>query len=118
MSRAKLPPCAPVAAGAVHPPDLERLLPVLRSALADLLSPVWAELEHIREALQTQRKPHYTVAEVAKLTGRTPYTVRRWITDSKIKAIRISGTGPKGRLLISREELDTLIAVGMGGHVA
>jgi excisionase family DNA binding protein len=93
------------------------LLPLLQSAFEDLLRPLRTELEAIRTTLQSRRKDHYTVDEVAKLTGRTPYTVRRWISESRLKAIRISGTGPKGRLLIPRDELDTLIASGLGAKI-
>ncbi len=93
------------------------LPPSLQSVFEDALRPLKAELELIRATLQARRKDHYTVEEVAELTGRTPYTVRRWITEKRIKAIRISGTGPKGRLLVPREELDTLIAAGLGARV-
>jgi excisionase family DNA binding protein len=93
------------------------LLPALREAVEDLLRPLHAELERIRATLEARRKDHYTVEEVADLTGRTPYTVRRWISEERIKAIRISGTGPKGRLLIPREEVDAIIGSGLGAQI-
>jgi excisionase family DNA binding protein len=74
-------------------------------------------VNEVRLTLQGQRKPHYTVEEVAELSGRTPYTVRRWIAEKRIAASRISGTGPRGRLLIAREELDTLIRSGLGTDI-
>jgi len=92
--------------------------------------PPWAAklLEHVEkqqhlliqllEQLQAKRKPHLTVAEAALACGRSAYTIRRWITEDRIKAIRIEGDGPRGRLLIPREELDRLIQQGMGGSIS
>jgi excisionase family DNA binding protein len=82
-----------------------------------LLHELKGGLDEIRATLQARRKDNYTVEEVAGFTGRTPYTVRRWITEKRIKAIRIFGTGPKGRLLIPRKELDALIASGLGARI-
>src|SRR4051794_20655176 len=76
--------------GPLAPPN-NPLLPALKSVFEDLLRPLKAELEFIRATLQSRRKDHYTVEEVAHLTGRSAYTVRRWITEQRIKAIRISG---------------------------
>jgi excisionase family DNA binding protein len=104
-------------AAAQQHPELGPMLPSLKSVFEDVLRPLKAELEFIRATLQARRKDHYTVEEVARLTGRSAYTVRRWVALGRIRAIRISGTGPKGRLLIPREELDTLIAAGLGARV-
>jgi excisionase family DNA binding protein len=83
------------------------------SVLAQILSTV---LE-IRALLAGTRKPYYAVEEVARLTGRSGYTVRRWIAEHRIQATRVAGTGPKGRLLIAATELDKLIATGQGSQV-
>ncbi len=74
-------------------------------------------VEDIRDQLSKKRKENLAVEEVAELVGRTPYTVRRWISEGRIKAVRIAGCGPKGRLLIAHDQVDRLIAGGMGGDV-
>jgi hypothetical protein len=43
--------------------------------------------------------------------------VRTWIKDSKVAAIRVAGTGPKGRLLIPREELEKVVGAGLAERV-
>lgn len=76
----------------------------------DPLTRVLAELRVIRELLEQTRKPLLTVTEVARLVGRDEYTIRRWIKEHKLSATRVSGTGPKGRLLVRRDDLDRLLA--------
>ncbi len=73
--------------------------------------------QEIREILAGRTKPFHTVEEVAELTGRSDYTVRRWISENRISATRIEGTGPRGRLLVPRGELDKLIATGLGENI-
>jgi excisionase family DNA binding protein len=85
--------------------------------LALVLAEILAGVRDIRETIAGLRKDWYTVGEVSELTGRTAYTVRRWIATGRLRASRVSGTGPKGRLLIGREELQGLIAAGLGGDV-
>lgn len=67
------------------------------------------ELSAIKEDLIGKSKPYLTVKEFAREVGRAAYTVRTWIKNGLIEADRIFGTGPKGRYLIRREELDKLI---------
>ena len=76
-----------------------------------------AGIGEITKIEQGKSKSHYTIDEVAAYVRRTAYTVRRWIKEKKICAERVSGTGPKGRLLIPREELDKLIHRGLGGSL-
>ena len=83
----------------------------------ELLHYLKIAVEDIRAKLASKHKPHYTVEEVADLTGRSGYTVRWWVSTGRIKAIRVRGTGPKGRLLIPREQLNVLIGAGMGAEV-
>lgn len=75
------------------------------------------KLEAVRELLASRRKDHLVVEEVAELTGRSAYTVRRWITEGKLRAIRLRDGGPRGKLLIPRAELERLIAAGKGADV-
>jgi excisionase family DNA binding protein len=100
------PATAPAAPESVGLSDVLSLLQDLRNGLNE-----------VRATLRSRHKALYTVEEVAEMTGRTPYTVRRWISEQRIKAIRISGTGPKGRLLIPREQINNLIESGLGGCV-
>lgn len=73
-----------------------------------------ARLERICEELSGRIKPYYSIAEIAEMTGRSSYTVRRWIAEKRIAATRIEGTGPKGKLLVSRDQLQSLITAGLG----
>src|SRR5687768_9055459 len=85
--------------------------------LNDLIRAVLAELNDLRTELRTRTKPLLTVEELAALTGRVPFTVRRWIREGRIRAERVTGTGPKGRLLIPREEVCKLITLGNGSNL-
>jgi excisionase family DNA binding protein len=105
------------ATGADESQEPVGLLNDLVAALNTLFAPLKADLEYIRATLSARRKDHYTVEEVARLTGRSAYTIRRWITEQRLKAIRVSGTGPRGRLLVPRAELEVLIAAGLGDDI-
>ena len=76
-----------------------------------------AKLDEIHGQITGQLKPFNSVEEVARLADRSAYTVRRWISDGLIEAVRVPGTGPKGRLLIRREELKKLIDLGLGESI-
>jgi excisionase family DNA binding protein len=76
-----------------------------------------AKLETVRELLAGRRKEHFVVEEFAELIGRSSYTVRRWISEGKLHAIRIRDGGPRGRLLIPRNEVERLIAAARGGDI-
>jgi excisionase family DNA binding protein len=75
-------------------------------------------LDELRSLLSGRRKSLLTVEEFAREVGRSAYTVREWHRAGKISAIRVSGTGPKGRLLIAREELDRVVGAGLADKVA
>ena len=93
------------------------MLRELREAVGDLRDRLEAGLADLREQIAGKSKSHYTVDEVAGLTGRASYTVRSWITQGLIQAIRVPGTGPKGRLLIPHEELRKLVDRGLGARL-
>lgn len=82
-----------------------------------LLPTIAETLDEVRELIRGRIKEHYTVDEFAALVGRAPYTVRAWITGNRLDAIRVEGTGPRGRLLIPRAEVDRLIARGKGADL-
>jgi len=72
----------------------------------------------IHELFASARKEQLRVEEFAKLVGKSPYTIRRWIGEGKIKAVRLADGGPKGRWLIARGEVDRLIATGSGQAIS
>jgi excisionase family DNA binding protein len=85
--------------------------------IADQLALILAMMHELCLRIDGRIKSHYTVDEVAELTGRAPYTVRTWIHDGRLAAIRVPGTGPKGRLLVPHDELRRLVADGRAGDV-
>jgi excisionase family DNA binding protein len=86
--------------------------------LAPILNQIRLALEDIRGTLAGSLKDWLTVAEVADLTGRSAYTVRRWITEGRLTATRVTGTGPRGRLLVARAQLARLVAAGLAENVS
>jgi excisionase family DNA binding protein len=86
----------------------ERLLAVLGEILVSV--------GDLRDLVTAKVKEFYVVEEVAALTGRSDYTVRRWIKEGRIIATRVDGTGPKGRLLIARSEVVKLVPLGRAGE--
>jgi excisionase family DNA binding protein len=91
-------------------PNLDTAVEVRPTWVDELLH----ELAAIRDSLSRRTKSHMTVDEVAEAVGRSDYTVRRWIAEGRIVATRVHGTGPRGRLLVPRAELDRLIHDGLG----
>jgi excisionase family DNA binding protein len=92
----------------------------METRIADLcgqLPAVLEKLDVLRDLLAGRRKDNFVVEEVAELTGRSGYTIRRWIAEGKLKAVRIAEGGPRGRLLIPRTELERLVAAGRGSEV-
>jgi excisionase family DNA binding protein len=87
------------------------------NSLSVTLSRILVALDEIRGTLAQRSKEWYTVEELADVTGRSGYTVRRWIAEGRVKATRITGTGPRGRLLISRDQLAGLVEGGLGSRM-
>ena len=114
MGNSNSPECGPrgPVSGTALITDEEKL-----DEMFGLLHYLKVAVEDIRAKLAGTYKSNYTVEEVAQLVGRSPYTVRRWIAAGRIEAIRIEGTGPKGRLLVPRDQLDSLVKAGMGAAI-
>ena len=87
------------------------------AAMFGMLQLLCGKVDALARDLSGKVKSHLTVDEIAELTGRSPYTVRRWITTGVIEATRIDAGGPRGRLLIARSELDKLVDAGKGGSL-
>lgn len=101
------PPCAePIAQSDSFHADLGKTLALIQS-----------ELAAIRHTLAGKRKRTYSVEEFAALLGRSPYTIRRWISTGRIRAMRAEGTGKRGRLLVPDSELDRICSEGGGAHI-
>jgi excisionase family DNA binding protein len=87
------------------------------NSLLSLIPTLVAGVGELRQLLTGHSKPFYTFDEFAELTGRAPYTVRTWVKEGLIEATRVEGTGPRGRLLIPREQLEKLVRTGRAGRV-
>lgn len=98
-------------------PDAELADLSERAVIVSYLRGIQGTLLDLKARIEQSHKSHYTVDEVATRIGRSPYTVRRYVADGIITAIRIPGAGPRGRLLVPHEELQRLIAAGRGGAI-
>lgn len=85
--------------------------------VVSLLRALEAKVDAVHAVLGGQRKELLTVVEFADLVGRSSYTIRRWIAEGRVRAARVDGTGPRGRLLIPRSELDRVVQAGMAGNL-
>jgi hypothetical protein len=74
-------------------------------------------IDELGSRLDGSTKELLTIEEIARLTARAPYTIRRWVKEGLIDAIRLAGSGPRGRLLVPRAEIRKLVVLGRGGHV-
>ena len=83
----------------------------------EMLRQLCSKVDALAREVSGKSKSHLTVEEVAKVTGRSPYTVRRWITSGVITATRVSAGGSRGRLLIAASELAKLIDSGKGSKL-
>lgn len=77
-----------------------------------MLADVQTELKELSAQLRRNAKPLLTIAEVAELTGRAPYTVRRWVKEGLIRAERVEAMGPRSRMLVPRSEILKLLDQG------
>lgn len=97
-------------------PEFQSILEQISNSL-DELKELPGVIADLKATVQGAQKEWLTVREVADLTGRSDFTVRRWIKEEKIDAIRIEGSGSKGQLLIPRSELRKLIPIGKGSQI-
>jgi excisionase family DNA binding protein len=88
------------------------------AALTPVLTEILSALDEIRARLAGSHKPWLTVEEVADLTGRSDYTIRRWVKEGKLDAVRLQDTGPRGRLLIAHDQLRRLTDAGLGSRIS
>jgi excisionase family DNA binding protein len=84
------------------------------AALLAMIPRILWSVERLQQQMSLRQKDFYTIDEVAALVRRAPFTVRAWVKDGRIAATRVTGTGPRGRLLVPRAELDKLIKAGPG----
>lgn len=86
----------------------------LQNQTVMLLRQLLADVQDLRQRIDGKQKDFLTISEVANLLGRAEYTVRSWIKAKRLNAIRVTGTGPRGRLLVPRDELLRLVCQGKG----
>lgn len=86
------------------------------STMLAKLEQVLDRLARVENILADKRKAFLTVAEVASLTGRSAYTVRRWIGEGRLQPIKVEGSGPRGRWLIPSDQVDHLLGNCQRGH--
>jgi excisionase family DNA binding protein len=67
----------------------------VRTWLAETLGRIERKCDGLERQLSGRTKPLLTVEEAAAEVGRTPYTIRRWISERRLRADRIQGTGPQ-----------------------
>ncbi len=97
--------------------------PRILEQIADDLRNLRKEVREITEWLHGHAKEYYTVAEVAALVQRSPYTVRRWLKEGRIEGIKISDRPDddrsvnKGQYLIAKEQLEILVGQGKGVNI-
>jgi len=96
--------------------DISSLIPQVLVVLP-MIPMILAVANEIRSRLSGLRKSHLTIEEVAAATGRAPYTVRTWVKQGRIRAIRVADAGPRGRLLVPREELEKLVTAGLASQL-
>jgi hypothetical protein len=95
----------------VETPERERAEAVF-DRLGQRLVLIERRLGAIEERLAGARKEYYRVDELSALVGRSGYSVRRWIKEGRLKATRVAGTGPRGILLVPREQVERLVNSG------
>jgi excisionase family DNA binding protein len=76
--------------------------------IQDKAEEILDRLKAIQDRCTLRRKDFYDVEEIAQYVGRSAYTVRKWIREGKMNAIRVTGTGEHGRLFVPYGEVQRL----------
>lgn len=84
----------------------------------DVITQLLARLTRIEESLdsltrQRLTKEWYSTREVARLLGRSHYTVRCWALEGRVTASKRGGRGKHGTWWISREEVERIQNEGL-----
>lgn len=79
------------------------------AVVVGMLRHLQATVDELRDKIEGSHKDFYTIGEVASHVGRSAYTVRAWIRQGRMRAERVHGTGPRGRLLVPHDELRKLV---------
>jgi excisionase family DNA binding protein len=88
----------------------------VENAILSRLDRLTARIDELLKVVVAQRavKEKYTVAEVAEVLGRTPFTVREWARLGRIRAVkRACGRGRSQEWMISHEELTRIRDEGL-----
>lgn len=77
------------------------------SLLGNRIEELEGLVQQIYEAVSKPQlqKEAYTTAEVAKLLGKRPYTVREWARLGRVNAYKVCGRGAEDAWRITHEEL-------------
>jgi excisionase family DNA binding protein len=102
---------------AITEPDRRELTRERTVELLEKIPAILLAISDIQRQMSRRQKDFFSVEEVAALVQRSPYTVRAWIKAGRINATRVTGTGPRGRLLVPRAELGKLIHAGLGDQL-
>lgn len=57
-----------------------------------------------------------SVKQAAQILKRSPYTIRRWIKERKLSAIKYAETGPKGQWLVYCSSIASRIKSATSNH--
>jgi len=73
-----------------------------------------AELRRIRLAVETQKAAelqpqHCTVSEAARLLCRSKATIRRWIAEQRLTAVKLGEGKQNDRLMIERKSVEKIL---------
>lgn len=71
----------------------------------------------LRSFLESDDKEYLTISEVAEKLRKHPGTVRRWISEHRLKAKKLNNGVRQDRYLVHRDEVTRLLTVRKGGRI-